>query len=456
MKEKKLKLITEVIAIVVICLISFVGIYNLNANKMENKVKGYDLTKDFTGYREFVFEVSEEGENLNEENYNKSKKIIQERLKNLNVEDYNISLNKENGAIYLQVPENSETDHIASNILQVADFKITDSEDESKVFLTNNNLKKVSAIYNTTTSGTTVYLQIKFNKNGKNVLKDISSGEYKTKQEEDSEETTSDVTANATVTTEETTVDTETQEENADTENSATESEEKQENTQKKIKLSIDNNNMITTSFDDPIEDGTLYLSMGQASTDSETISNSLKSTSTIGVVLNSGKMPITYKISEDRYINVNNNTNTIKYLIYAIIVLAIIALLFVVIKYKFKGIIAIISYAGFIAVFLLAVRYTNVAVSYESIVAMAIVFAINYITVCKLLNIKETDKELKKLAYKNAIKSTIARLIPIFIISVIFAFIKWASLATFGMSMFWGIVISIIYNYILTKDMLD
>ena len=31
-------------------------------------------------------------------------------------------------------------------------------------------LKKISAVYNTTSSGTTVYLQIEFNKNGKNIL----------------------------------------------------------------------------------------------------------------------------------------------------------------------------------------------------------------------------------------------------------------------------------------------
>ena len=68
-------------------------------------------------------------------------------------------MNKEDGTIYLQIPENSQTDHVVSNLFQVGKFEIKDSEDASKVFLSNDNLEKVSAVYNTETSGTIVYLQ---------------------------------------------------------------------------------------------------------------------------------------------------------------------------------------------------------------------------------------------------------------------------------------------------------
>ena len=493
MKEKNLKLITEILAILVICLISFVGVYKQNTNKLENKVKGYELTRDLSGYREFVFELSDatevkdsngkvvgntdtisesiiesnsyqktetkvnSDENLNEGNYNKSKRIIETRLKKLGVEDYNISVNKENGSIYLQIPENSETDHIASNILQVADFKIKDSEDLSNVFLTNEDLKKVSAIYNTTTSGTTVYLQIELNKNGTKVLKDLSTGEYATKEDNGTEESNNaenenDVQAEAEASTEENTNGSAEE----TTENQSTEDEKANEDTQKKIILSIDGSDMITTSFDDPIEDGIINLSMGQASTDEETISSSLKSTATISTVLNSGKMPITYKISENQYINTDNFIDTVKYVIYGGIIIVVIALLFLIIKYKLKGLIGAIAYVGFIALYLLTVRYTNVSISFGSIVATVIILITNYVTTFKLLKINEPDVELRKKEYTRALKSTIMNLIPVFIIAIIFVFIKWVSIATFGMFIFWGIALSIIYNYILTKDMLD
>ena len=64
MKGKKLKLITEILAIVVICLVSFVGIYTKKANKMENQVKDYELSKDLSGYRELIFKVSDATEVL--------------------------------------------------------------------------------------------------------------------------------------------------------------------------------------------------------------------------------------------------------------------------------------------------------------------------------------------------------------------------------------------------------
>ena len=58
MKYKKLKLVTKILAIITICLISFVGIYNQKLNKMENVVKDYAKSKDLTGYREITFDVS--------------------------------------------------------------------------------------------------------------------------------------------------------------------------------------------------------------------------------------------------------------------------------------------------------------------------------------------------------------------------------------------------------------
>ena len=494
MKERKLKLITEIIAIVVICLISFVGIYKRQANKMENQVKSYDLGKDLSGYRELVFKVSDATEvldssgnvvgntdsytdsaiesnsyqktenkinaeeDLTEENYEKAKSILQARLKTLNVEDYNISVDKQNGTIYLQLPEDNETDHIVSNILQVAKFEIKDSEDTSKVFLTNDDVKKVSTVYNTTSSGTTVYLEFRFNKTGKNVLGELSEGDYATK-----ENTTSNSTENTNSTDENSTdenntdgnEDTNTADgENSD-ENTSQEDTSKEE-TQKKIILSVDNNDMVTTSFDTKIEDGVIDLSMNQATTDQDSISDSLQSASTIAAVINSGKMPLTYKIAENNYINSDITKTDLSKVIYFVIIVSVIALAILVIKYKLRGLIASIAFVGFAGLYLLLVRYTNVTVTLESICALAIVLAINYLITYKLLSIKETDNEIKSKLYAKEFKAIIVKSIPIFIIAVIFAFIKWTKISTFGMFIFWGLLLSLIYNYVITRDMLD
>ena len=66
MKYKKLKLVTKILAIITICLIAFVGIYAQKSNKMENLVKDYEKSKDFTGYREITFDVSDATKVLDE------------------------------------------------------------------------------------------------------------------------------------------------------------------------------------------------------------------------------------------------------------------------------------------------------------------------------------------------------------------------------------------------------
>ena len=367
------------------------------------------------------------------------------------MEDYNLSLNTENGDIYLQIPENNETDHIVSNILQVAKFEIKDSEDTSNVLVTNEDLKRISAVYNTTTSGTTVYLQIEFNKSGKNILKQLSTGEYATN------ENTTNSTENTTNDEENLeNTDVETSSENTNTSGENATSTDENSESQKKIILSIDDNDMITTSFDEPIEDGIIDLSMNQATTDQASISDTLQSASTIAVLVNSGKMPLTYKVTGNNYINTDITSDMLQKAIYGVIVIVAIALVLLVAKYKFKGLIASIAYIGFVGLELLLVRYTNVIISLESIVAGIITLAINYMITYRMLKVYEKDEELKKKKYASEFKSIIMKSIPIFIIAIIFVFIGWTKISTFGMVMFWGLLLSIIYNYIVTRDMLD
>lgn len=498
MKGKKLKIITGILAILVICLVSFVGVYKQNMNQMQNQVKGYHLTKDLKGYRELVFTVSDatevldsEGnivgntdnysdetiasysyqktenkingeENLNLENYQKAKKIIETRLKSLGVEDYNIGLDTQNGTIYLQIPEDNTTDHTVSNILQVGNFEIRDSEDSSKVYITNDEIKNVAALYNTTTTGTTVYLEIEFNETGRNILKEISGGEYATQEESSETNTTDNSTQTENTVETENAVEAEATTENQTEESSSTEDEENstsettEEDTQKEITLAIDDNDMITTSFDTAIEDGIIDLSMGQETTDAESITDTLQSTSTIALLVNSGKMPLTYKISQNSYINTDISQDMVQKVIYIIAILVIIAVLFLIVKYRLRGLIAGLAYIGFIALDLLLIRYTNVSISLESLVAAIIILMINYIITMQLLKINEKDSEQRKTEQAEQFKSMILRLVPIFIISIIFAFVSWTKIYTFAMFMFWGVLLSVIYNYIVTKNMLD
>lgn len=485
MKGKILPNITKILAILIICLISFVGIYVQKLNSMENVVKDYKKSKELEGYRQVILEISDATQVLSSEgkvigntddfdessitknnytktetlvnkdesktidNYEKSKNIIEKRLSAFGVQDYNLSLDSETGRIYISLPEDDNTDTVISNLTQVGNFVIKDSETGVE-YIKNEDLKKVSSVYNTTTDGTTVALQIELNKVGKEILKNLSSGDYATiKETENKEENnatensdSNSVEAEASVTDKNNTIEADAN----NTENSdATSTEENSETKQKKIVLAIDTNEMITTSFDEPMVDGVLQLTMGKASKDSKTVSDTLSSTSRMAVLLNEGTMPLTYKVSNNMYIQQSNDQSNV--LLYTIIVLAIISLILVIyliVKYKAQGLCATLGHVGFLALYLLLIRYTNVEVSIASLFAIFISLLLNF----------EINRELLK-DEENANKkymSFIMKVIPIYIISIIFSFTKLTVLNTFGMAMFWGITLSVIYNLTITR----
>ena len=480
MKNNKLKLFTEILVILVIVLISFVGIYTQKENRMENLIKEYQYSKDLDGYREVLLEATKEenttqdesensednsdnqdenvdGEDKEEanlknnyENYINSKKVIEKRLNLLGVQDYTISQNTENGAIYLQLPENQETDHILSNLLQIGKLEIKDSEDSSKVYVNNNNLKKVSTVYQTTENGTTVFLQFEFDKKGKNILKELSTGEYKTNSEESQDENEESGENGETNTVEAKAEADSNESDNKENEISSDENEEEEKDTQKKITLSIDDNPLITTSFDDPIENGALNLSMNKTTNDADSINNTLKSASIISGVLKSGTMPLEYEIKKNTYIQTDINNNQLNKIYITLGVVLAVFLVILIVKYKTKGIIAAIANIGFLALYLLVIRYTNVVVSLEAIFTGAIIAAINYLIVEDFLKMQENTKLI------NIFKSQIMKVIPIVLIAIVFSFVKVTKLSSCGMFLFWGVLVSFIYNYILTRDMLN
>lgn len=486
MKRNKLRLATKILAIIIVCLVSFVGIYVQKLNRMENIVKGYSLSKDLKGYREIIFKISDANKVLdadgkvvgdtdsyddesidsngytkseekvnsddkrNVENYKNTVSIIEKRLKDIGVEEYNLSLDKQTGDLYLQIPEDKNTDRVVSNITETGSIELKDSEDGT-VYLTNNNLKQAKTLYNTTESGTVVYLELIFNKEGKEILKDLSENEYAKLPEEDekesSEESTEEDSTDENATDENTTDDNQT-EENKNEETSENE----EEQTQKEITLSMSGSDVLTTSFDEPIVDGKIDLTMNQASTDSETISDALQSTSTIELLLNNGALPLTYNVEENQYVETDISAELIKNVMIVIAVIIGVLLVYMIIKHKVRGLLAVISYIGFIAIYLLLLRYTNVTISLEGIVAGVIIAILNYLFSMKLLTIEPDEKK----KYNKEYLQLLINLIPIFAISIIFCFMKLTILTSFGMVMFWGIVLMAIYNILITKHIVD
>ena len=294
--NKTLKLlgkISVVVIILLLSLISFAGIYVKDKNAMKNVIPEYKLGTDLYGARNILVKVDdstttkkydsngnlvenssdkdENNENITEveekvnpdelrtaENYETVKNIIEARLKYMNVEDYLLRFDESTGNISLEVPENSSTDYIAQYTITKGEFKIVDN-DTSEVLLSNADLKEAKVQYSTSTSGTTVYLTIEFNKDAVEKLKNISN-----------------------------------------TYISSTDAEGK--TTTKKIKMTLDDSTIISTYFQEEISTGIIQLSMGTSTNTSEIQSN-IQSASNMAVLLNTDPMPLTYTMETNRFV---------------------------------------------------------------------------------------------------------------------------------------------------------
>ena len=431
---KTVKILTIIFLIVLVSMVGFFGIYKQNKNQVSNVMKDYSYAMDINGSRTLKLTLnSENGDDVKtEENYKTAKNVIEKRLKKLGVGEYKISLNEQNGEIIVQIPENTNTDTIVSNLTTVGKFEILDSE-TNEVLLDNSSVKSSGVLYNTTTSGTSVYLEIAFDKNGKNKLEEISKTYVK------SENNTTENTTN-------------TEETNTTSGNSTS--------TEKKIKMKIDDEEIMSTSFDDAITTGKIQLSVGKASTDTKTINGYVTQAQNVATVLDSGKLPVKYDTEKNQYILSNITNKELAYVAIAIAVVVVIGLIVLIVKYKVNGLLAGISYIGLTALYGILLRYTNVTISVESLFAIAMILLLNYIVIEMILkNIKEISKETtEKIVNKSTASAYVKffnRIVPICVMVIAFCFAKWVPMSSFGMTAFWGLVIIAVYNAIVTRYLL-
>lgn len=447
MKAHKIITITTIIlAIIIISVASFWGIYKLKEYKVVNVIPNYLLGMEFKNSRVANFTVSDEiaetkiydkdgnevtekqdgveyteengyktvetkvnsEENLNKSNYSLSKKILENRLKNLKAEQYIVKLDENNGNIQLEIPENDDTDEILAVLAQKGIFELQDSETE-EVLLNNSDIKNASVVYGQTETEVSVYLQIKFNKEGTKKLEEISKKYIQTTEQQTNEDG---------------------------------ETEEKE--VTKKVSILFDGQEYRTTYFGDTIKDGTLNVAMGSGA-DSASIENYVLIADELKTILNSGILPIEYEINENT-ISSRITTENITNAIYIALAVFAISLIYFVIKLKLKGILAGVLQIGYVALLLLTLRYTNVVISLEGIVGMLVGIILNY------MFIYSAFKNIKNYFVKDTMAKFAVKLIPIYIIAIVFTFNTLTNIASLGMTLVWGLIILYVYNLIFTQ----
>ena len=407
-----LKILGRILTIIIIMLVSlgsFVGIFKLEQNAMKNIIPDYELGMDLYGARHIVAKVDDtNAEDMRTyDNYIKSKEIIEERLKFLEISDYLVRLDDATGEIDIEIPEDATTDYFAEYTGMQGKFTMTDDE-TSEVLLDNNSLKKASIQYGTSSAGTTVYLVIEFNKEGSSKLQEVSKTYIKSTDSEGNDTT-------------------------------------------KKVKMSIDDQTIMTTYFGEEMTDGIMQIPLG-TTTDATDIQNYLKQASNISVFLNTEPLPIKYNVDINRFEYSDITENTLKIATIVLASIFAIMLIYMIIKYKANGILGALANVGFLALLLLAIRYGKVTLTLTGIAGIAIATIIEYVItmlVIKQYN-KDTDEATVNKNVKNVMSNSAKTIAPILIMSVIFALIKWEQIASIGMVLFWAILIMVVYNAII------
>lgn len=459
--SKTLKITLVVLIVILLCIISFIGIYDKGGN---NLIKGYSMGRNLEGSRVIKYVASEldedledsaesnteeiaeidveETENVNtdsdskditqnisdeeenkettltEENFIKSKEILQARIESLSVNDYEIRQNNETGDIYIILPDDSNIDSVKEVLSYTGSFEMKDA-DTNEVLLNNDDIASVKVGYGTsnnnqTSSSVSAYLTINFNKEGKAKLSDISSRYNQTIDEEGN-------------------------------------------TIEKKVSLTIEGNEIINTYFSEPMNEGKLQLSIGSSTSDTTQLQEYMEQGSKVAVVLDNGKLPLKYTLDEDEYIKSDITQNEIMIVVYVLIAIIALDIIYLIMKYKKNGVLSAISYITSIAIFLLLVRYTNTLLVIESGVAFISLIILNHYLYTSILNriSKDSKQEEVKRAFKEIYKSCIDLLIVLLVIAVVFVYVTFVSINSIGMLLFWGIISILVANFIFGRTLL-
>ena len=486
-KENSLKIILAVLTIVLICLVSFGGIYVKDKNTMKNILPDYVLGMDLKNTKIVKLDVATDSEdvaseeviseedtqetaettennsteNVNtKENYKKSKKIIEQRIKLAGIEQYSVRLDEGSGSIVIELPESVDENNL-EEIWAEGKFEITyvkksasttenqeveenadtsteneegtveeettdeTSQEEKTVIADNGSVKDAKAYIDETYVsygvGTVARLDITFKSDAIKKFKELKNSlPASTSEDDETNQNTIQITING-----ETPID-------------FTESE-----------------------FLEKAVNGTISLYVGQYSTDKEMVEKSLEEATSKKILIKTEKLPVKYEKQVINNNKINSNISKIGILSVFLVILGVM-LVYLIVKYKVKGLGAWFTVAGFTACLTLVLRFTKVQISIASIVSIAAMIIMQFIYLIKILR---NTKISNRIFNEKTIEFT-KMIIPVIILGVVSAIMpaldnmkliygNTLEIASFGMVVFWGIIIFEILNNIITRAIL-
>ena len=486
---KRIKIFVVILLAILLTLVAFFGVFNKEKGVWNNSVKDYTYGMDIGGERELRYTVdesetekyvyvdekgnivgevwkdgtaitaedeessTEEGQDVTEseeatdsevtysketrtiktnsddvltrENFEKVKKVIQKRLNEQGISEYNIRIDDVTGKLVVETGNNNDNvEKVESLLGQVGKFQIVDYQN-GLVLMDNSDIKNVDVVYSNS-SGYSTYLQIEFNKAGAEKLREISK-EY-IEIENEAEDKTEEIT-----------------EEDATTESE----EDEEEKNIKYVSIVLDDSTMMTTYFGEEMTQGILQISVGSTTTDYEQFGEYYDSATVLANVLNSGMLPIAYNIETDNFVKSEVTSEMLNRVKIAVVILVIVVSVLLVIKSKLIGLFAAILSIGYVAALSLVIRYTNVTITMNSFIAAVLVAIMNCIFIKMFFKF---DEEEKSNAFSQAMKRFYLNTIPVDVIAIVFTFATELQISSIGMVLFWGMILIAVYNILFTR----
>lgn len=449
---KRIEMVAILLFVAIIIFASFFGVYKKEDFRTVNIIKDYKLGMQFTNTvvlnykptteeKEVIYnaegdvviddgqtEYTEENgytvknemvnneQNLTKENYKLTKKILKNRLKGMNVGEYELKLNEETGEITITLQDSDEVHEISEHLGQKGLFNVIDKETKNSL-LDYNDVKSAKVVYglsDETGTSTTIYLQINFNKDGAKKLEEISTVYVKTTEEQENEE-----------------------------------GEKEEVDTTKYVSVVLDGQTYSSTYFGEKMSTGVLYIPIAEVQ-NNEDVEEYIKEINNIATIINNEVLPIDYDFSEE-HVETKMTQNMIFIGIAIPAIILVVACIVLIVKFKAKGFIATFLQIGYIALLLLVIRYTNVVITIEGILGIIISAILNYILVYAMLsNLKKKGQIEWKLIGKFALRTII-----VYILAVVLAFNSLTRINSLGMTLVWGSFCLYIYNLAITRNVL-
>ena len=202
------------------------------------------------------------------------------------------------------------------------------------------------------------------------------------------------------------------------------------------------------------MSNGELPLTIGSATTDSTIIQDYFVQSGQLAILLNNGVNPIVYNVTTNEYVSPIITTDVLNKIILAVVIVVALMLVYLIVRYRTLGIIGALSMVGYIALYLIIVRYTDIVVSLEAMAAIGISVLLQFVFVQALAKAMQAENASAKIAMNKELVKNISVQIPLYIMAVVFVFAAWETIKSFGIALFWGLAISLLYNFVFTKTM--